>query len=321
MFSKNQSNSRKSMSKMPTKKNDGAPMIPFIDILKSKNFPQPILPMPCRIDKVVNGSTSLTILPQKPISIEYNSKIITFDFHKLYLYFYQNVIYYAKIKYKEMMHRELPISLVKKWWIQSKPLKAQIQDYTKDIDFIFTAYLKAYVNFLQSDNQDEALLEYCSEIIEYCRKKIEDNTIKFNLKGKEITKRMYRTKKKYHFPDIWEFDVLNEDINKTTRKAFIPVMIYDDLLESFLFNKMNLEKKMGEIQEDYGEKDENIEEDEEEPLEIVSFKELEELNIIVHIPVEQYSENNSDTRNIINEIEFSDIFLEVEDEEEDFFNI
>ncbi|WP_371805037.1 hypothetical protein [Candidatus Lokiarchaeum ossiferum] len=321
MFSKNQSNSRKSMSKMPTKKNDGAPMIPFIDILKSKNFPQPILPMPCRIDKVVNGSTSLTMLLKKPISIEYDSKIITYDFHKLYLSFYQNIIYYAKIKYKEMTQRELPISLAKKWWVQSKPLKGQIKNYSQDIDFLLTSYLKAYINYLQSNNQEEALLEYCKEIIDYCQKKIEENSITFNFKEKEITKRMYRTKKKYHFPDIWEFDVLSEETQKTTRKAFIPVMIYDDLLESFLYNKMNLEKKMGNLQEEYGETEENEDEIDVNSIEFVGFKELEDMKIIVHIPTNQYKENDVDLKNIINKIEFSDIFIDVEEEDDDFFNI
>ena len=235
--------------------------------------------MPCRIDKVVNGSSSLTILPQKPISIKFNDKIITFDFHKLYLNFYQNISYYAKKKYREMMYKDLPISLIKKWWIQSRPLKAVIHDFTIDIDFIFSAYLRSYVSYLQSSQQDEALLQYCDEIINHCQLKIEENTISFILKKKTISKRMYRTKEKKkkenHFPDIWEFDVLNQDTEKIHRKAFIPVMIYDDLLESFLYNKMKLEIKMGINDEEYGEEVEPENGDTEE-LELVNFKDLEE---------------------------------------------
>ncbi len=311
------------MGSMPTKKNDGAPMIPFIDIIKSSNFPQPILPMPCRIDKVVNGSSSLTILPKKPISIEFNNKIITFDFHNLYLHFYQNIIYYAKKKYREMMHRDLPIALIKTWWTQSKPLKAQIQDYALDIDFVFSAYLRSYISYLQSNRNDESLLLYCDEVIEYCQRKIEENVIKFVLKKKEITKRMYRTKEKkkekYHFPDIWEFDVVNQDTGKSFRKAFIPVMIYDDLLESFLYNKMRIEKKLGVNEEEYGE----IEEDEDlSELKLVSFKELEEQNILISLSQEEFNNKNFELKDIIENIEFNEIFLYLcEEEEEDFFNV
>jgi len=50
-------------TKITTKKNDAAPMICFIDVLKSKNFPQFVIPEPCRIDKLINGYPTALIFP------------------------------------------------------------------------------------------------------------------------------------------------------------------------------------------------------------------------------------------------------------------
>ena len=114
--------------------------------------------------------------------------------------------------------------------------------------------------------------------------------------------------------------MLNKDNGKILRKAFIPVMIYDDLLESFLYNKMVLEKKLGISEEEYGETDEQFEEEISE-IKLVNFKDLEENNLLISLTPEDYNNKNFDLDNLINNIEFSDIFLDLVEEEEDFFNI
>ena len=65
-------------------------------------------------------------------------------------------------------------------------------------------------------------------------------------------------------PQILELDRINLIKGKTRKRAFVPLLIYDDLLECFLSNKAELER--GE-------------------LEMIKFAELEKLKLFGNTPL------------------------------------
>ncbi|QEE17253.1 hypothetical protein DSAG12_03085 [Promethearchaeum syntrophicum] len=326
MFSKLPS-SKKIPSKIPSRSSDGAPMIFFIDIFPSEMLSNPIMPLPMRIDKISNGEPTLTIFPEDVYSKTYNGQVITYNYHKLYSHFFQNLVYFAKKKYRELVHRKLTKDKIQKWWEKSKPLIAQIPDYSRDMTFILKSYLDAYVDFLNSQNSDQALLLYIKTMIDYCQKRIDENTIQLYYKGKIKEDRMYKIKKEHYFPDIVEFDIVNELENKTYRKAVVPIMFYDDLLECFLYNDMQLKKKLGIYEEDEEEEvidevndnkkslaEQPKEEQNYREMETISFEKIIESNLIIHISPEEFKSMPKNIREIVNEIELSDILIDDEDE-------
>ncbi len=94
-------------SKIPVYKSDGAPMLLFIDILKSKIFENPCLGTPLRIDKITNGQSTLFIFPKKQIFQEFNNQFYTLNLKKIFQFFVDNLIKYAKKKYNELCLRQL----------------------------------------------------------------------------------------------------------------------------------------------------------------------------------------------------------------------
>ena len=335
MFSKLQP-TKKMLTKIPSRKSDGAPMIFFIDIFPSEILSNPIMPLPIRIDKITNGEPTLIIYPEEIYSKIYKGQVITFNYRDLYSQFFQNLVFYAKKKYREIIRRKLSNDKIQAWWEKSKPLIAQIPDYSRDMTFILKSYLDAYVNFLDSQNSNQALLLYIKTMIDYCQKRIDENTIQLSYKGKIKEERMYKTKKKHFYPDIVEFDIKNEMDNKTHRKAVVPIMIYDDLLECFLYNDMQLKKKLGIYEEEEEEEEEIIIEknenkkslDEQQPkdeqnyqeMEIISFDKIIERKLIIHLSPEEFKNSPKNIREIVNGIELSEILVE-NDNEVDLFDL
>ncbi|MHA1474000.1 MAG: hypothetical protein ACTSQ5_02310 [Promethearchaeota archaeon] len=119
-----------------------------------------------------------------------------------------------------------------------------IKSYEEDLSFILQSYLESYKSYRSGLKLEEALLQYCNSIITYCNEKIEQNLIKFNYKKKEKASSMYKMNKGKFYPNICEYDIFNYQKKHIFRKAFIPLLIYDDLLECFLFNKLILQLKL-----------------------------------------------------------------------------
>ena len=315
---------KKFLTKIPSRKSDGAPMIFFIDILPSEMLSNPIMPLPIRIDKITNGEPTLAIFPEEIYSKTYKGQVITFNYHELYSQFFQNLVFFAKKKYREMLYRNLNKDKIQEWWNKSKPLVAQIPDYARDLAFNLKSYLDAYVNFLDSQNSDQALLFYIETMIDYCKKRIDENSIQLFYKGKIKEERMYKIKKEHFYPDIVEFDILNEMDNKIHRKAVVPIMIYDDLLECFLYNEMQLKKKLGIYEEEViieeNENNENKKSLNEQPKEGQNYQEMEtipfykiiESKLIIHLSPEEFKKMPKNIREIVNEIELSEILIENE---------
>jgi hypothetical protein len=65
-------------------------------------------------------------------------------------------------------------------------------------------------------------------------------------------------------PHIYEIDRIDPKMDRTRKRAFIPMLLYDDLLECFLSNKAELER--GE-------------------MEVVDFLELKQLKVLRIQPI------------------------------------
>ena len=292
------------LSKIPVKRSDGAPLIFFVDVINS-DFPNPILPMPARIDMVTNGLPTNFIFPKKTTSIRIGNDIYTYNYLNLYRFFLKNLIHYSKRTHLKVSFRDLKENTIKKWWELSRNLIAKIPTYSKDLEFILKTYLKAFKSYKLSNDLHAALMEYTNQLIDYCNSRLESNVIEIYYKQNLLGKRMYKIKNEHYFPDIFEYDVQDIVKGKIRRKAFIPIMIYDDLLECFLFNQMQLEKIINEKNEPNEE--EKIDVQKEELPEIISFDTLIEKKIIIKCS-DDYLENTLIIPNdIITKISFSDI--------------
>ncbi|MHA1610708.1 MAG: hypothetical protein ACTSYU_01535, partial [Promethearchaeota archaeon] len=54
-------------------------------------------------------------------------------------------------------------------------------------------------------------------------------------------KPLYKKKANQIHPNIFEVDIYNTKKQKSNRKAFVPLFVYDDLLDCYLFNKLQLD--------------------------------------------------------------------------------
>ncbi len=238
MFTRTNPNAPK---KMPTRKNDAAPMLFFIDQIQSSSFDNPILPMPLRIDRILTKRPSLFIFPAKRAIIQANDKQFTFDYGKIYSLFLENLLKYAEQKYRTLFYRQLDLRLVEKWWNLTKDLASRIHSFNDLQAEILQSYLDSYQQFLQGKDEKEALVGHIDKIIQYCNEQVDQNSIQIDFKGKTISKRLYKKKSDRIFPDIFEVDIYNTEKQKTIRKAFVPLFIYDDLVECYLYNKLQLD--------------------------------------------------------------------------------
>lgn len=234
MFNRSTSNPP---TKMPTRKNDAAPMIFFIDQIHSESFQHPILPMPIRIDRILNKLPTLFIFPDQRSIIQYDGKEYSFDYQKIYQLFIKNILKYAEKKYRTVFYQEMNFKTVEKWWNKTVVLQSRIHSYSQDLSYILQSYLEAYLHFLQTNDLEASLIQHIDDIIKYANQRIEENKILIDYKGKELERALYKKKKENFYPDIFEVDIFDSEKQKTIRKAFVPVFIYDDLLECYLYNK------------------------------------------------------------------------------------
>ncbi len=293
------------LTKIPVKRSDGAPLIFFMDVISS-DFPNPILPMPLRIDMVTNGLPTNFIFPKKTTSIQIGNDIYTYNYFNLYRFFLKNLIHYSKKTHLKVSYQDLKEKTIQKWWELSRNLKAKIPTYSHDLEFILEAYLEAFKSYKLSNDLHAALMDYTNKLIDYCNTRLESNVIEIYYKQDLLGKRMYKIKKEHYFPDIFEYDVeeMVKGKKKIRRKAFIPIMIYDDLLECFLFNQMQLEKILNEKNEL---KEEEIEDQKVENHEMISFDTLIEKKIIIKCSGDEKESTLINPNDIITKISFSDI--------------
>ena len=122
------------LTRIPVRKSDGAPIIFFMDVISS-DFPNPILPMPLRIDMVTNGLPTNFIFPKKSTSIQIENEIYTYDYNNLYRFYLKNLIHYSKRTKLKVTSQNLGEDTIKRWWDLSRNLIAKIPTYSKDLEF------------------------------------------------------------------------------------------------------------------------------------------------------------------------------------------
>jgi len=295
---------QKILTKIPVKRSDGAPLLFFMDVISS-DFPNPILPMPLRIDMVSNGLPTNFIFPKKSTSIQIENEMYTYNYLNLYRFYLKNLVFYSKRTHLKVTSQNLKEDTIKRWWELSRNFKPKIPTYSKDLEFILETYLKAFKSYKLSNDLPAALMEYTNQLIDYCNSRLESNVIEIYYKQDLLGKRMYKIKKGHYFPDIFEFDVQDIVKGKIRRKAFIPIMLYDDLLECFLFNQMQLEKMINKKNEN--EEEEKIKDQEEKIPELIPFDYLIENNIIIKCSTGEKMNQLINSNEIIDKISFLDI--------------
>ncbi|MCF2140196.1 MAG: hypothetical protein K9W44_09110 [Candidatus Lokiarchaeota archaeon] len=234
MFNRSASTSK---PKLIHRKNEAAPMFFFIDQIESPNFPFPILPMPVRIDRIISKLPTLFIFPHKKSIISFQNKNFSYDYTRLYSLLITNLLKYTEQKYRTLFFKQLSFDLIEIWWNESKNLVSRIHSYSEDLSFILDSYLNAYIRSLEGLDFKQALIGHIDEIIEYCNSKFSENKISIDYKKKKILKNLYKKKGDYIFPDIIQTDIFDLKRMKTFQKAFVPMLLYDDLLECYLYNK------------------------------------------------------------------------------------
>ena len=240
--------------------NDVASTLFVIDVIHSENFKNPVIPIPVRVDKVSNGEFTHIVLPSTPPQVVQDDTVFSIDTYRFFELGFQNLMSYAALKFKEITYRPLNEANLSKWWENTRKYTCTIPTYTTDLDKSLQAYLTAYLKWQSTGDMIGALLTYAESIIDLCNMRITSNKITYQLSKKETSSRMFTERKDgKKLPQIWQVDRKTFDNTKVRKKAFIPLLIYDDLLECFLSNKAELER--GEI-------------------DIIGFPELENLKVI-----------------------------------------
>ncbi|MHA1619525.1 MAG: hypothetical protein ACTSVZ_09595 [Promethearchaeota archaeon] len=334
--------------KMPRRKNDAAPMLFFIDQIKSSMFENPILPMPLRIDRLLIQRSSLFIIPTKRALIQTENKKYTFDYVKIYSLFMENLLRYAEQKYRTLFYRQMDLRIVENWWNQTKILQSRIHGFNDLQGEILQSYLDAYQQFLEGKDDKTALIEHIDYIIQLCDDEVKKNSLSIDFKGKKISKPLYKKKANQIHPNIFEVDIYNTKKQKSNRKAFVPLFVYDDLLDCYLFNKLQLdpegfnamndiitpeelEKKKKQSQrspwwkkktsdseaeeEEEGKMDPRAEEEfkeeqeNQEEVQLITFSVMEDEGII--IPYQDSMGTTLDSQEILNKINIDEIFDDI----------
>jgi len=235
----------------PTKlkpfKNDLAPLGFFFDLIPTKIFKIPIMPVPMRIDKLTNHQPTLFILPDfnslKKIFQKYHLSI---NFEQFFLVGLTNLISYAKVKYKEITKRTLKDEIIVQWFEKSKNIVTEIYSLTGTFTFIISEFLKT-LYFIdkektteENDNPLKHIVQYCDTMINHCEEKIENNIFIIKKGDTEEEVQLYKEKNNKCYPEIVSVDVDNLSLNKKQKRSFIPYLIYDDLFDCFSYNKKKL---------------------------------------------------------------------------------
>ena len=242
-----------------------------ITILKSLES-NPIMPIPLRVDRVYNGESSILIRPREPISFPIGENWVYINPTPLLTLGIEKLICLTEIRASIEFTTSLKVEYVNKWWDSTRTNYSKLKYIEED----FSAFLKAYIYTIvkaQLDSEDltEAAIKYCELVRDICEKRIMQNQILVEVKGKEVIKRLYkmkegkvfetrfkRTPKNFLYPDFVDIEVMNQEnmklLNeeekvkiKSRVKKYIPLLFYDDLLECMLQNIKILEDHEGEI--------------------------------------------------------------------------
>lgn len=150
-----------------------------------------------RIDKLSNGHPTLfIILNMKKLNRQCKKYDVCINSAFFYSIGINNLINFAKVKYREITFTSLHTKKIKNWWNPSKNLFSGCLDLTESFAFIILQFIKTF-SYLKINNinlhQEEytnVLIRYSDTIINYFRSKIENNIFIIKEENK-IKKRNY----------------------------------------------------------------------------------------------------------------------------------
>jgi len=193
-----------------------------------------------------NGEPTLLITPnQEKLEKVFKRLNLTINFHLFYIIGIKNLLNYANLKQKELTLRGLDSDKIRKWWEASINISAFNPDLSESFTFITSQFLKTYSyidknNLDPTQNKDEyknILIEYCDSIIKYFRNKIEKNIFFIKNEDKIEMEKLYLERKQKYYPLVIKLPVNDLATNRTSEMGFVPYLVYDDLLDSFYYNK------------------------------------------------------------------------------------
>lgn len=232
-------------------KKDIAPMGFFFDIVPTELFKVPILPIPMRIDKVVKGEITYFIRfnIDKLYSL-FKELNLFIDFRLFFITGIRNLLEYAKKKSNDITLHSFKKDLLRKWFNNSISIEIDLPDLTEDFTYLLSEFLKTY-SFINNLNVNDEryikeLINYCDRIIEYFQERIESNSIKIKSNGTYKEEQIYFIKNSKYYPRIIEINIekfRGGEKSIVKKMRFVPYLIYDDILETFLYNKLLLTKQ------------------------------------------------------------------------------
>ncbi|KKN23799.1 hypothetical protein LCGC14_0901340 [marine sediment metagenome] len=268
----------KPVNKFKTFKYDAAPFFFFIDIFPpvydNKGKPNllnlinsittnPIMPCPMRVDRVFNGEKSILIRPREPISFPISEDKTAIINPLPFLQFgFEKLLFFTEVRSRENFILTLTLDRVLKWWKLTRFQYGKLKTLEED----FSAFSRAYLHTILKakifeEDLEKAANNYCEIISEVCRKRLDENLIFTEVDDHEESVQMYKVKEitfyrkfkktretQYHpeLVDIEVWDLSQNDFSsmdglKTKLIKYIPLLIYDDLLECMLQNIKRIE--------------------------------------------------------------------------------
>ena len=226
-------------------KKDIAPIGFFFDLIPTDLFKVPILPIPMRIDKVVKGEITYFIKfnTAKLYSL-FKELNLFIDFKLFFIFGIRNLLDYAKKNSNEIALHSFRKDLVRKWLYNSISVEIDIPDLTEDLTYLLSEFLKTYSFINDLDVKDERyikeLINYCDRSIAYFQERLESNSIRIKSNGAYKEEKIYFIKKSKYYPRVIEIDIekfRGGEKNIVKKMRFVPYLIYDDILETFFYNK------------------------------------------------------------------------------------
>lgn len=229
---------------MKSFKNDIAPLLFYFDIFTTEIFEVPIMPVPIRIDKVINGDLTLFILPDCNLLNNFFERIdFSLNFKIFFTFGLKNLVKYAKNKFTTLSYRPFKLEKIFNWFEKSKEISANIPSLVEDFTFLISEFALLYSHIEKMNDspiKDDIISEfdrYCERIINYFKDNLEQNSIRVVENGEVTSKKIFKEKKGNYHPEIVPLDIkiLNKD--KVKKKFFVPYLIYDDIIDCFSYNR------------------------------------------------------------------------------------
>jgi hypothetical protein len=233
----------------------------------------PIMPLPMRVDRVFNGEKSILIRPREPITFSIMDDLVATINPEPFLQLgIEKLLNFTEIRAFEKFALSTTLERVNQWWSSTNFLYSKLLRLEED----FSAFVRAYIHTLVKAKMNEedllsAAKNYCQMVADVCEKRIKENTILIETTDGEANVKMYKEKMakyykkrkkveelQYHpeLVDIDYYNLINGDFSpskfdldeiKVSKKKYIPLLFYDDLLECMLQNLNKLEEGEKEI--------------------------------------------------------------------------